>query len=360
MRKYVLFFIVVLAAVFIILIGTGQLTARTQVFFFGPTSVLKDQMLSILILGYAGGNHEGTYLTDTLLLMYINMSKKTVVLISIPRDLWVPIPNKSEFVKINTLYEKGLFDNSISQHSVLADTQLVRNVVTRVSGISVNKVVLVNFGGFEKMIDLLGGLDVTVDKPFEDKEYPIAGKEADTCGKSGKELEDAVNLATESAQVAFPCRYETVQFDAGIMHMDGATALKYARSRHGSGEMGDFSRAKRQQYILEATKDKVLSPSSVPQLNSLFDTLKVNILTDISPTDTIQLIREIPSIKKYSIHTVALDLDNVLNYDYSPDGQYILMPKEGMDKWDQAKQFIKNSTLPSLSSIATPSVTLKN
>lgn len=354
--KFKLIFIISIVAVIALAILTIRLNFRgkdqsnKQSYLTSPTLTLPTNIFTFLLLGSAGAKHEGAFLTDTILLVRIDTKSKIAHLISIPRDLWVQ-PNEGSYTKINTLYQKDRFNKNKIHNNLSADTQMVRFTVTDITDIPINRIMLLNFDGFEKIIDLLDGIDVNVNKPFEDKEYPLEGKESDTCGKTDQDFEDALKVVTSQAQLAFPCRYETLTFEKGIVHMDGKIALKYARSRHGAGEEGDFSRNKRQQYILEAIKNKLFSPSIVTKLIPLFDTFQKYVLTDLQSSDITKLLQETPFIKQYTVSTLELNINNVLVTDNSDDGQYILVPKSGVGNWDEVRRFTKNF-------ISAPSATL--
>lgn len=312
-----------------------------------PIPTPSDDIYSILLLGYPGGKHDGAFLTDTILTVSINKTKKIASLISIPRDLWVERPDKKgTFAKINTLYQLERFNKNKKQHDPTSDSELIKRTISQITGFPVTKVVIVNFDGFIQAIDNLGGITVNVEKSFEDKEFPIAGKEADTCGKEGEELEKALEEFKDKPRQSFPCRFEIATFSAGIKTMDGDTALKYVRSRHGAGEQGDFARAKRQQLILEALSKKLLNPSILPKIPSLFETLSLYVQTDLTPLDITSLLSQAPHKDDYKVYTVSPDIDNVLKYDYSDDGQYILIPQKGKNKWEEVKFYIHSSIGP--------------
>ncbi len=195
---------------------------------------------NILLLGIGGAGHEGPDLTDSMILVSINQTTHKVSMISIPRDIWVT----SMQAKINTAYYYGSQKNGVT-----GGLNLEKSVVTEVTGLPVHYVVMIDFNGFVKAIDAVGGLDITVDRTFDDYMYPIPGKE---------------NAEPESA------RYEHIHFDAGPAHMDGTTALKFARSRHAEGIEGtDFARSVRQQKILVAFKNKLLSGATLFNFNTL-------------------------------------------------------------------------------------------
>ena len=325
--------------------------------FGGPAPTPKDDAFSILLLGYAGGQHDGAYLTDTILLASLNKTKKTASLISIPRDLWIKqnINGKEKSEKINALYQLDRFAKNQSHNTLSDDTKRIRNAILNITGIPVDRVVLVDFAGFEKLIDSLGGLDVAVDRSFEDQEFPIAGKETDTCDKVGEELDQALELFKEKPLDAFPCRYKIATFSAGLTTMNGETALIYARSRHAEGEQGAFARALRQQHILEALQNKLLYPFNLPKIPSLFESMKSYITTDVTPLDVTNILALVPHKDDYKIITLSIDLDNVLKYDYSEDGQYILIPKTGARDWQSIRDFISKSIIPTPTPTTLPS-----
>jgi LCP family protein required for cell wall assembly len=265
-------------------IYTGKESVKNQI----PTPKPEKKIFNFLIMGYGGGNHDGAYLTDTLMIAHVDMEKKRTVLISLPRDIWVKIPTKSgdDFhEKINAVYQMGLFNKNYPDiPAKYAEEQgaanLTKEVVGNIVGLEIDNYVAIDFEGFTKAVDVLGGVDVNVETTFDDYEYPVTGKEKDLCGKEEKDLPDLLKIATESPTLAFPCRYEHLHFDAGLTHMDGETALKYVRSRHSLQDGNDFGRAKRQQRFLEAVKNKVISIGFITKIPALMDEMQNYIRTD--------------------------------------------------------------------------------
>lgn len=184
--------------------------------------------INILLLGIGGQGHDGAYLTDTIILASLKPSTKQVALLSIPRDLIVLIPGYG-FRKINNADAFGELQQKGS------GSQLAAKVAEEALGLPIHYYVRVDFEGFKKMIDEVGGLKVYVDRAFTDEKFPT-----------------------------FNYKYRTISFEQGWQKMDGQTALDYARSRHGSnGEAGDFARARRQQKVIVAFKDKIFSFSTL-------------------------------------------------------------------------------------------------
>lgn len=304
----------------------------------------QDNSINILLLGHGGGTHEGPNLTDTMMLVHVDSKKDTVTMVSIPRDLWIPDMK----AKINQAYADGQDKGNKGMLTSEA-------VVEQVTGQSIDYVIALDFSGFVKLVDYLGGIDVNVQRTFDDYAYPIEGKEDDLCGLTP----DAI--ASLSAQVAsgsateldaFPCRYEHVHFDKGKTHMDGQTALEFVRSRHSLGIEGtDFARAKRQQEVITAVRQKALSLGII--LNPLkvvgiYTILKDNINTDIQPDeydDFIKLAQKMqhPKISSYVIGDS--DTDNyglLVNPPPSDDNDYqwVLSPRQGDNDFSEIKQYV--------------------
>jgi anionic cell wall polymer biosynthesis LytR-Cps2A-Psr (LCP) family protein len=308
---------------------------------------------TILLMGYGGPGHEGAYLTDTMMLARIDTEKKKVLLISIPRDIWIQLPTQSgkEFSsKINASYQAGLFRDKYPDirgeyTGEEGAARLVKKVVGDIVGFEVEQIIAIDFDGFKQAVDTLGGVDVNVEKPFTDYEYPVTGKEDDLCGVSPDDtakLEELEKIATDSPNLAYPCRYKVLNFEAGTQHMSGETALKFVRSRHSAQDGGDFNRARRQQLFLQAVKGKVLNISFLPKILPLLDSLENNIRTDIPLELTQKLLKQAPNSSEYEIHQIVLDTDNYLVNDVSADRQYILSSKDGEGNWQTLQKDIQN------------------
>src|SRR3989339_215931 len=180
--------------------------------------------VNVLLLGVGGEGHDGPNLTDTIIVASIELETNKIAMISIPRDLVVEIEDKG-FWKINNANHFG------EQKNPGHGGELVKNVVSQVIGVPIHYYIRVDFSGFEKLIDDLGGVKVEVDNSFIDYQFPAANY-----------------------------KYQVVSFDKGWQTMDGETALQFVRSRHGNnGEGSDFSRSKRQQKVITAVKERALS-----------------------------------------------------------------------------------------------------
>lgn len=263
-----------------------------------------DSKINILLLGTGGAGHEGPNLTDTIILASVNTKNDKVTLISIPRDLWFPDINQ----KINFAYADG---ESKRTGGGLIEAEAA---ISKLTGQSVDYGVRIDFSGFVKAIDIVGGLDVNVENTFDDYAYPIEGKEDDSCSYLTSDIQ--AFLATDSAeqdiQQKFSCRYMHLHFDKGLQHMSGTQALEYVRSRHAVGlEGGDFARSKRQERIINAFKQQILSAQTLvnpAKLIGLYDVVKGSIDTDIKQDEFDDFIRLAEEMKSAKIQSAVIDI----------------------------------------------------
>lgn len=321
--------------------------------------------VNILLLGNAGGRHDGATLTDSIIVASYDLKTNRATLFSIPRDLWLD----NVEAKINTVYQLGKKKgNGIA---------FAEEKIGEVLGLNLHYGVRVDFNGFAKAIDLVEGIEVDVPKTFNDYNYPIEGKEEDLCGLTQKQIEltDAEfknlklpfdtpkqegtqegkkkyqvlaglneKIATESSD--FACRFEHISFEEGKVKMNGETALKFVRSRSGTnGEGSDFARSRRQQLVLDAFRKKVLS------LETLLDPQKIFALvgafgesfeTDIGKDkflDFYNLSKKLES----SEHIVLGDLGKGQSvFVVGTPGKYgafVLVPKN--EDWKTVSDFVK-------------------
>jgi anionic cell wall polymer biosynthesis LytR-Cps2A-Psr (LCP) family protein len=296
--------IVVVLAIFIV--KTANVYPFLFQLFFNKQVQLKqttDNKINVLLLGIGGGSHDGPNLTDTIILANLDPKDNKVTLISIPRDLWYP----------------GLAGTNKKINGAYADGGLVEAeaAISKVTGQPIDYGIRVDFSGFVKAVDIVGGLDINVDNAFDDYQYPISGKEDDSCGLSEAEIKQFV--ATDSAEAdlpgEFPCRYKHLRFDKGLQHMDGETALEFVRSRHGTnGEDSDFARSKRQEKVITALKDKVLSAQTLinpGKLLDLFNTIKGSIDMDIKQSEFDDFIKLATKMRGAKITSTVIDIGDV-------------------------------------------------
>lgn len=365
--------LIIVTILFIALKAFNLFTSiNTRSAIWGGTPIPEEKkVFSTLLMGYGGAGHDGAYLTDTMMVIRMDIEKKNMMIISIPRDVWVRIPTEEGsdpfYRKINSVYQTGLFKNNYpAVPDKYAGEQgagdLIKEIVGDIVGFPIDNYVALDFTGFKKAVDTLGGVDINVEKTFTDIEYPIDGMEDNLCGVDPLDLEkfeELEKIATESPELAYPCRYETLHFNAGTQHMDGSTALKFVRSRHSLEDGGDFGRARRQQLFLTAIRDRVLSLGFIPKIVPLMNDLEDNLRMDISLELLNKFLSEADNFGTYASQQVILSTDNYLKNGISDDGQYILQPTGGIDDWVLLQKDIANviqgiSPTPSVSHKISP------
>lgn len=315
---------------------------------------------SILLMGYGGGVHEGGTLTDSIIVAQFIPKEKKIKLISIPRDLWVPIPiavGETKMLKVNEAYSIGLDDKKYTNKETqftgkAGGGQMAKSVLSQVVGFSIDNFATINFSGFLKTIDTLGGIEINVQKTFDDYLYPIEEKTTDTCGKSDEEI--TALTATVSAgklEEYFECRYEHLHFDKGPQTMDSATALKFVRSRHSQEDGGDFNRSARQKLVIEAVKKKIISLNFVPKIIPLINSLAGNLTTDIDLNKMEELLSKSDEYQTYKIESFPITDQNLLMNSKSSIGQFILIPKLGENNWTDIQKFVSQPTATSSASV---------
>lgn len=355
-NKKIIIGVAILIAIFILgkvlLLGIKYSPVLFQlVFSHGVALKTADSNVNVLLLGIGGGKHEGPNLSDTIIFASISQSKNKVTLVSVPRDLWIPDLSS----KINAAYADGE-DKRAGGGLVLA-----KAAVSKIVGQPVDYAVRVDFAGFVKAVNMAGGIDVDVENTLDDYIYPVEGKEEDSCGKKDEEIKTFTEtIATASASTEedlalfFPCRYEHVHFSKGQNHMSGIQALQFVRSRHGLGVEGtDFARSARQQKIIKAFKDKVLSIGTLlnpAKVLGLYDILESSIDTDIKQEEFDDFIRLTQKLKTADIKSTVLDFGDeeqgrfglLVNPVPSEDYKFawVLIPRIGNGDFSEIKKYV--------------------
>lgn len=281
---------------------------------------------NVIILGIPGGIHDGTDLTDAIIFLSIDYKKQDVVEVSIPRDIWSDTLKD----KINTAYHYG------EEKKKDGGLVLAKAIIEEVVGQPVHYAWLLDFSGFKKLIDLVGGVDIFVVNSFTDNFYPITGKEDDFC----------------AGDPTFACRYEKLQFEKGWEYMDGEQALKYVRSRQAEGEEGsDFARSRRQQQVIAVLKAKLLQPSffwqNLKNVKELFTAFDEATNTDMKLSEQILFFKSFLKLPDQLIRHLALDsgdpekgrkglLVNPPLWQYN--NEWVLVPRTG--DFDEIHQYI--------------------
>lgn len=268
------------------------------------TGIDQDRV-NILLLGIGGKGHEGANLTDTIIVASYKPSTKEVSMLSIPRDLIVPIPGYG-WRKINNLYSLAEYNDPGT------GGDYTKQVISQIFGLQIPYYARIDFQGFVELIDLIGGVDVEVPRTLSDRQYPVPGRE--------DYPEDQ--------------RYEHLLVEAGLQHLDGNTALKYVRSRHASGEEGsDFARAARQQLVMKAVLDKLLSFNTLlrpTKIKKIYNNVESHVDTNLSLDHMAafaSLVREYFSEKKEPLNVVLSDALGGPLQAANYNGAFVLEPK---------------------------------
>jgi len=269
----------------------------------------KEGRINFLLLGMGGAGHEGAYLTDTIILASFQPKEKKIAMISIPRDLAVPIAGYG-WRKINSV-------NAFAEIKERGSGgKAVQKVISEIFDLPIHYYIRVDFEGFKKLIDKLGGLSIYVDRNFTDYQYPTND-----------------------------FKYQVVSFKEGWQIMDGETALKFVRSRHGTnGEASDFARSRRQQKILVALKEKILSLSTLLnpiKLQNVYETMKDSIDTNMEMWEMVRLRRLADDVNTENIIHQVINADpGGLLVAANVDGAYILEPRTG--DFEEMQMMAKN------------------
>jgi anionic cell wall polymer biosynthesis LytR-Cps2A-Psr (LCP) family protein len=297
---------------------------QDNVSFGAPAEVAAQKgVYNTVLLGYGGAGHAGGLLTDSIIIVHVDTNKKNVALFSIPRDLWVTGNHKiNAEASINGFQNEG-------------------GVIKSVTGLPVDYFLAVDFSGFSKLINNLGGITVEVPKTFDDTFYPIAGLENDMCGKTPEEIAALkAKYSDYQLETQFTCRYEHLHFDKGTTNLDGSTALKFVRSRHGDS---DFGRSERQFAVLKGVLAKLISLHAFDKTNQTIDSLVSIVKTNLNVAAIKSLIEVVGDTGAYKITEIHLTTGNLLNEGKSADGAYILYPKAGMLNFADIKSLISQN-----------------
>lgn len=263
--------------------------------------------INILLLGMGGKNHDGGNLTDTIILASIDLKEKKAALLSIPRDMSIPMEDGGGWRKINNINAYAEADSKGS--GGLAASQAIGDVLN----IPIDYYVRLDFQGFINIIDELGGIQVYVDNTLNDESYPIMGNEEDV----------------------WENRFEHLYIEEGWNEMDGELALKYVRSRHAAGSEGsDFARSKRQQKVLEAVKEKFLSKWTLfkpKMISDILSEVDEHVSTNLKAWEIVKLWDIFKKINSENIVSKGLDNSpNGLLVDMiTEQGAYVLIPRSG-------------------------------
>lgn len=304
-----------------------------------PKNLEEVKTLGIALFGYGGAGHDGGYLTDAIQVLHINFEKSIIALISIPRDLWVKMPSGVEN-KINAAVISSATGNK--NNLIVSGAPGLKKNLSDITGLNIDYFIGVDFVGFQRAIgNNLDGIEVEVGETLEDPWYPIKGMELDLCGKSPKEMVEVhAKYSGFELERQFECRYKHLLFRKGWVKMEGGDALEYVRSRHGSNE-GDVSRGKRQQEVLSAIQKKLFSLNYLDNLPEFFTEIVKNTQTDIDLGLVQYLSPLLKNANNFKVVRINLGPSNVFVNSKASTGAFIMIPKEGVGKWDGVVQYIQ-------------------
>jgi len=264
---------------------------------------LPPDRLTVLLLGVDRREGEkGPWRTDTIILFSLDPVSRTASMLSIPRDLWVPLPGYGIQQRINLAYVYGDTNDYPGGGGHYAKRAVQHNL-----GVPVDYYVLIDFRAFEEAVDAIDGIDIDVAKQIIDDAYPTPD-------------------------------YGTMRivFEPGRQHMDGARALQYARTRHSTN---DIDRARRQQQVILAVRDKVLSLKfPLNRIPGLLQTLGDSVQTDLSVNQMLSIARTAQQVERQNIESGVINEDMVADWT-TPQGEQVLLPQREQIRELVAKLF---------------------
>ncbi len=223
---------------------------------------------------------------DTIIVATLDPDSHTAGMLSLPRDLWVPIPGYGND-RINAAFELG------EQAKRGGGPDLARKTIEQLLGVPIHHYAVIGFEGFEKMVDQVGGVVVDVERPIKDDEYPDAD----------------YNM-------------RRIFFQPGLQRLDGETALWYVRSRHADS---DFGRARRQQQFLLALRRQALQLNLLPKAPGILGSLAGAIQTDLRPPDALSLARVAKDIDTSRLVNRVVD-ESMTTHWVTPAGAQVELP----------------------------------
>ena len=295
--------------------------------------------ITLLLFGYGGYGHAGQWLTDTILLLRYDPKTKTVIQLNIPRDMYVFIPyggvNNGRWAKINTVLASIMEWDKSSQESLDARyrwnddkkkydsaANLLADTVELVAGQPIDYGAGLSFEGFRRFIDSMGGVEVNVERYFIDYKYP-------------RNDDDQIDAGVM-----------TVEFNAGKQKMSGERAIQYARSRYSDSplEGNDFARSHRQMTLINTVKDKALKENLVLKTFDYMQALQGQLRFSPDLSEIVALANFFNSTEGKNLLQQTTFISEVINdkllVDKMQDGNYILIPREGVGKYTQLQRWL--------------------
>jgi len=279
--------------------------------------------VNILFLGVPGDGSRGALLTDSIFLAHLNFNQKKILIISFPRDLWVQVPHGSQNEKINALY--SLSNKNTTSFIKTTSYNLIQGKIEAITGLKINYDIIFDLQGFGKVVDALGGINIFLDKEMID---PQLTNPHDTS--------------------------EIFDLSAGWHYLDGATAIKFIRTRYAPS--GDFYRMDNQHIIIAALREKINQLSNVWNLMTWFkiwQSISNHYIANLDFNTLWELFNLFKNVKSNQIQYLSLTNrppDNLLVSsaveginNNATTSVYILLPKEGFENYQKIQEYLKNS-----------------
>lgn len=265
------------------------------------------QSVNFLLLGAPGQGNDAPDLTDTILLARLDETQNKIYLFSLPRDLLVRLPGSNNFTKLNALYAFNKNNTGQEFNALISKTQ-------DITGLAVDHYIFVDLQTVRQLVDIFGGVNIMVAEDIVDPAFPGPNHS-----------------------------FETFALKAGWRYLDGATALKYMRTRHSAS--GDFDRVSRQQSVLQALKQKVLALNfwDIGKFVEIYNALSQNIKSDLSLWQIKGYWDKIKSIPGENVAKNELNKESLLaNGQMNLGGQMasIVQPKAGVENYKEIRKYI--------------------
>ena len=225
--------------------------------------------------------------SDTMILVAVDTDHKQARMLSVPRDLVATIPGYGPIHRINEAYTIGE-----TKHLAGGGPALAVKTMEQLTGINIPYYAVTTFDGFRQTVNAVGGVNINVERPITDHDYPGQGTD-----------------------------FMPVYVPAGPQLLDGEKALEYVRSRH-DDPLSDFGRNQRQQKFVSAVSHKLLQPSRVGQFSQFLDIVKRNVRTNLSPAQILGMGQAMISLGKGHLQTYAVGPDMVTQPTF---GQYAFL-----------------------------------
>ncbi len=247
-----------------------------------------DGSINLLVLGMDVDDIKTLARTDVIIIASVNPQVPSVSLLSVPRDFYAWIPTHG-FDKINTAFLYGE-----RTHYPGGGPGLIKATIEYNFGIPIHYFARVGFGGFVKLVDALGGVDVAVECPLSDT-FP--------------------DPSSETGQT-------DVDWMPGVHHLDGKHALWYSRSRWSTS---DFDRNRRQQQVLRGMYQQIVTLDIIPKIPQLWGALRETVSTDMGMTQVLYLANVGAKLDMLNVKSRFVDRSVVRSWT-APNGGAVLVP----------------------------------